>query len=70
MSNEFNHHTSYIIAKIMTFRNKQVLTTMFRTRTCNEVMVGHCLGGLHYEFLGLEFWKPFLTTAMRYFKKM
>jgi hypothetical protein len=33
------------------------------------LMVGHCLGGLHYEFIGLGFWQPFLTTAMRYLKK-
>jgi hypothetical protein len=32
-------------------------------------MVGHCLGGLHYEFIVLEFWQPFLTTAMRYLKE-
>jgi hypothetical protein len=32
-------------------------------------MVGHFLGGLHYEFIGLGFWQPFLTTAMRYLKK-
>jgi hypothetical protein len=39
MSNEFNHHVTDIIAKIMAFRNKQVLSTMFRTRTCNEVII-------------------------------
>jgi hypothetical protein len=33
------------------------------------LMVGDFLGGLHYEFIGLVFWKPFLTTAMRYLKK-
>ena len=34
-----------------------------------SLMAGHCLGGLHYEFIGLEFWQPFLTTAMRYLKE-
>jgi hypothetical protein len=33
------------------------------------MMVGHFLGGLHCEFIGLGFWQPFLTTAMRYLKK-
>jgi hypothetical protein len=39
MRNEFNHHTCDIIAKIMTFRNKLVLITMFRIGTCNEVII-------------------------------